>query len=82
MVAPKANKAKELPNGKSSEKTADDKSDSLADARLFATWDWEAKDFRVPIVPGRRGRVGGTAGLGPRPSITLGHPTAFGGQGR
>jgi len=28
----------------------------ISDARLYATWDYETKDFRVPLVPFARGR--------------------------
>ena len=28
----------------------------IPDARLYATWDYETKDFRVPLVPFARGR--------------------------
>lgn len=36
----------------------------LPDARLYATWDYEPKDFRVPLVsaPRNRGRIGSVQG--------------------
>lgn len=49
---------------------------ALPDARLYATWEYEPKDFRVPLAPtvrnrGRMGSVQGGSGvislaLGPR----------------
>jgi hypothetical protein len=38
----------------------------LPDARLFATWDYEAKDFRVPLNPVVKGRtrMGSVQGAG------------------
>jgi len=46
----KNNKAKEK------EKNNVDGGVKLVDALMFATWDWDAKDFRTPLGP-RRGKV-------------------------
>ncbi|KAF5376114.1 hypothetical protein D9615_007772 [Tricholomella constricta] len=35
---------------------------TLPDARLYATWECEVKDFRVPLVTRGRGRMGSVAG--------------------
>ncbi|THH03167.1 hypothetical protein EW145_g6474 [Phellinidium pouzarii] len=40
------------------------KTDVLADATLFSTWDWETHDFRLPLPPHKRGRALGNLGLG------------------
>jgi hypothetical protein len=51
-------KSKEFPNGVSG-KDAPVKS-VLPDARLYATWDYEPKDFKVPLVSATRRARGGT----------------------
>ena len=28
----------------------------VVDATLYATWEWDRKDFRIPLPPGKRGR--------------------------
>lgn len=45
-----------VPNGK--EDTA-----LIPDARLHATWDYEAKRYNDPLPVGRRGRMGSMSGL-------------------
>lgn len=52
-----------LPNGKAKEPS----STTLQDARMFTTWDYEQKDFKEPLAPGRRVRGGSIQG----PSVTL-----------
>jgi len=54
------------------------KSDAVADATLYATWDWETKDYRLPISHTKSRRagsfsIGGGApnGLHHRPSFSL-----------
>lgn len=71
-------KGKDLSNGKLSDAGAndDEKSNTSAipDARLFATWDYETKDYRVPLGPGvlKKGRTSSTSmSVGHRPSISL-----------
>ena len=51
-------KGKEQLNGKSkAESTPKDEKDSIVDATLFATWEFESHDFRQPLAPHKRGRV-------------------------
>jgi hypothetical protein len=47
---------------------------ALPDARLFATWEYEPKDYRIPLAPtGRsRGRVGSVQGGGGTISLAIG----------
>lgn len=49
-----ANKFKE--KEKEKEKNNVDGGVKLVDALMYATWDWDAKDFRTPLAP-RRGKV-------------------------
>lgn len=52
----------------------------LPDARLYATWDYEVKDFRAPIAShghgakfrGRLGSIAGAGGTSSSGTITLG----------
>ena len=46
-----------MPNGK------DDRSAPIPDARLHATWDYEAKRYNDSLPMGRRGRMGSMSGL-------------------
>jgi Wiskott-Aldrich syndrome protein len=62
-----------LPNGKGKETT----SKVLQDARLYATWDYEQKDYNMPLTLGRRGRNGSVQG-GPSGLSLVG----TGGRGR
>ncbi|TFK20437.1 hypothetical protein FA15DRAFT_759368 [Coprinopsis marcescibilis] len=57
-ATPSVSKPKEIPNGK--EKDPDAPKPPMPDARLFATWDYETKDFTVPL-PRNRNRVGSFA---------------------
>ena len=51
---------------------SEERQNALADARLFATWDWEVHDFRQPIQSslGKRWRAGSIA-IPHRPSISI-----------
>lgn len=52
-------KAKEaLTNGKAAEPkpVAVNEKAEVVDATLYATWDWDRKDFRIPLPPGKRSR--------------------------
>ncbi|EAU87618.2 hypothetical protein CC1G_09715 [Coprinopsis cinerea okayama7 len=56
------------PNGKDKETDPDAPKPAMADALLFATWDYDKKDYRVPLPRhGSRNRVAGGSGV-----ITLG----------
>jgi Wiskott-Aldrich syndrome protein len=69
-------KPKEGINGMSGKSEESPVKPVLPDARLYATWDYDAKDFRVPLgsntrARGRMGSVQGGSGvislaLGPR----------------
>lgn len=61
-----------VPNGvkglKEKEKEAKEKDAApkpLADARLYATWNYEEKSFREPLPAGRRARMGSVQLPGP-----------------
>lgn len=45
-----------MPNGKGKEPAEKEK--SLPDARMYATWEYEVKSFREPLVAPRRARQG------------------------
>ena len=53
-----------VPNGvkglkkEDKEKEKDAQPKPLPDARLYATWNWEEKNYRDPIQPSRRPRMG------------------------
>ncbi|KAH8112115.1 hypothetical protein DFH11DRAFT_1609803 [Phellopilus nigrolimitatus] len=47
------------------ERDKDKEENTLPDATLFATWDWEQHDFRLPLAPNKRGRTLGSFSLGP-----------------
>jgi len=65
-----AKKGKDVPNGHKEDRKGEDKADAVEDARLFATWDYEMKDYRIPLGPGKKGRTSSTS-LPHRPSISL-----------
>jgi len=75
-VPPMSAKLKEGINGISGKSEDSLVKPVLPDARLYATWDYEPKDFRVPLGPtlrarGRMGSIQGGSGvislaLGPR----------------
>lgn len=48
--APAASKVKDEKNGKQNGKEEEPKVETLPDSLLFATWEYEPKDFRVPVV--------------------------------
>ena len=45
-------------NGKGSEAKATTGGDKgeVVDATLYATWDWDRKDYRIPLPPSKKGR--------------------------
>ncbi|KAI5119342.1 hypothetical protein M0805_004019 [Coniferiporia weirii] len=45
-------------------KDADKDASVLADATLFATWDWDPHDYRLPLLSNKRGRAVGSFNLG------------------
>jgi hypothetical protein len=62
-ATPTVNKPKDgTVNGISNNNKPKETPKTLPDATLFATWDYDKKDFRQPLVPGRRGRVGSVQG--------------------
>jgi len=73
-----------LPNGKDKDTSGQAKAPPVAlpDARLYATWDYEQKDYRVPIVAPSRSRTrmaAGTTTAGSMASPST--PTVVGGAG-
>jgi hypothetical protein len=78
VVAPATGKPKEgAVNGISSEKGKGAARPMLADALLYATWDYDKKDFKQPIAVARRGR-NGSVQCGPSSLLAL----AAGARGR
>ncbi|KAF9460465.1 hypothetical protein BDZ94DRAFT_1324056 [Collybia nuda] len=56
---PMTAKLKEIPNGVGGKGGDPPAKPVLPDARLYATWDYEPRDFKVPLTPtARRGRTG------------------------
>lgn len=78
-VAEGSGKNKELANGqKDGSSKGEAKPDVVPDATLYATWDWEMKDYRLPINHPKNKRAGSFSigggppnGLHHRPSISL-----------
>jgi hypothetical protein len=60
------------PNGTKDSEGSEDRSNTLADARLFATWDYEVHDYRQPVPSSmqKRWRAGSIA-IPHRPSISI-----------
>lgn len=66
-------KSKEFPNGVSGKGEDALMKPVLPDARLYATWDYEPKDFKVPLTSTvRRSRAGNIQGGSGVISLALG----------
>ncbi len=69
-------KNKDLVNGHKDSSKDESKSDVVPDATMYATWDWDVKDYRLPITQPKNRRagsfsIGAPNGLHHRPSFSI-----------